>query len=68
MYGDIKPDNILINLDTSGARVVGAKLADYGKSKQPIALIVFQYPSHRIYQVMHEMSVSRPILAVQLTL
>lgn len=68
MYEDIKTDNILINLDTSGARVVGAKLADCGKSKQPIALMVFQYCSHRIYQVMHEMSVSRPILAVQLTL
>jgi len=68
MCEDIKPDNILINLETSGARVVEAKLADCGKPKQLIALMAFQYCLHRIYQVMHAMSVSAPILAVQRTL
>jgi serine/threonine protein kinase len=39
MRSDIKPDNILLNFDTSSTRVVEAKLADCGKPKQPIASI-----------------------------
>jgi serine/threonine protein kinase len=39
MKSDIKPDNILLNFDTNGTRVVEAKLADCGKPKRPVASI-----------------------------
>jgi serine/threonine protein kinase len=67
MYEDIKPDNILLNLDETGTRVVETKLADCGKPKQLIALMTLEHLSHRICQVMHATSVLRPIFAVQLT-
>lgn len=40
MVQDIKPNNILLNFDTSGMRVVEAKLADCGKLKQFRAFII----------------------------
>ena len=65
---DIKPDNILLNLDTSGAKVLEAKLADCGKFRQLMTSSVLQCCSQCIHQAMHKMSVSRLILAAQLTL
>lgn len=40
MFPDIKPDNILLNLEANATRVVEAKLADCGELDQVIALIV----------------------------
>ena len=49
MYQDVKPDNVLLNLDDSRTRVVEAKLADCGKPKRLFALIALRYFSRRIY-------------------
>lgn len=57
MVQDIKPNNILLNFDPSGTRVVEAKLADCGKLKQQS----FHFTGLKltgILQVMHATSVS----------